>query len=67
MRAAAERGMIEVTLGELESALRGLPAGFASAVMVAMQEAMMDFIAKEPKRREELIERRFQVFWRGLR
>jgi AcrR family transcriptional regulator len=64
-----ERGMIEVTLGELESrsALRGLPAGFASAGMVAMQEAMMDFIAKEPKRREELIERGFQVFWRGLR
>ncbi|HXM27303.1 MAG TPA: TetR/AcrR family transcriptional regulator [Chthoniobacterales bacterium] len=69
MRAAAERGRIEVTLGELESrsALRGLPAGFASAGMVAMQEAMMDFIAKEPKRREELIQRGFQVFWRGLR
>jgi len=28
---------------------------------------MMDFIAKEPKRREELIQRGFQVFWRGLR
>ena len=53
-RCPAERGMIEATVGELESrsALRGLPAGFASAVMVAMPEAMMDFIAKEPKRRE---------------
>jgi AcrR family transcriptional regulator len=69
MRAAAERGMIEVTLGELESrsALRGLPAGFASAVMGAMQEATMDFIARQPKRREELIERAFRIFWRALR
>jgi AcrR family transcriptional regulator len=69
MRAAAERGMIEVTLGELErrSTQRGLPAGFASAVMGAMQEAMMDFIARRPKRREELIERAFRVFWRALR
>jgi AcrR family transcriptional regulator len=68
-RAAAERGMIEVTLGELESRsrLRGLPAGFASAAMGAMQEAMMDFVAREPKRREELIKRAFQVFWRALR
>ena len=69
MRAVAERGMIEVTLGELESrsALRGLPMGFASAAMAAMQEAAMDFIAKQPKRREELIERAFQFFWRALR
>jgi AcrR family transcriptional regulator len=69
MRAAAERGMIEVTLGKLErrSALRGLPAGFASAVVGAMQEATMDFIARQPKRREELIERAFLVFWRAFR
>jgi hypothetical protein len=32
-----------------------------------MQEATMEFIAKQPKRREELIERGFQVFWRSLR
>ena len=69
IRADAERGMIEVTLGELEgrSALRGLPAGFAAALMGAMQEATMDFIARQPKRREELIERAFRVFWRALR
>jgi AcrR family transcriptional regulator len=69
MRAAAQRGMIEVTLGDLErrSALWGLPAGFASAVLGAMQEATMDFIASQPKRREELIERAFLVFWRAFR
>jgi hypothetical protein len=35
--------------------------------MSAMQEATMEFIAKQPKQREELIERAFQVFWRALR
>jgi AcrR family transcriptional regulator len=68
-RTAAERGAVDVTLSELESrgALRGLPTGFAAAVMAAMQEATMDFIAKQPKQHEELIERAFQVFWRALR
>jgi AcrR family transcriptional regulator len=68
-RAAAERGAIDVTLGELESrdALRGLPAGFAAATMAAMQEATMDFIAKQPRKRKDLIERAFEVFWRALR
>ena len=69
IRADAERGMIEVTLGELEGrgALRGLPVGFAAALMGAMQEATMNFIARQPKRREELVERAFRVFWRALR
>jgi len=49
------------------AALRGLPAGFAAATMSAMQEATMDFIAKQPKRREELIQRAFAVFWRLFR
>jgi AcrR family transcriptional regulator len=68
-RAAAERGTIERTLSELATrgALRGLPAGFAAATMSAMQEATMEFIAKQPKRREALIERAFQVFWRAVR
>jgi hypothetical protein len=35
--------------------------------MSAMQEATLDFIAKQPKQREQLIERAFQVFWRALR
>jgi hypothetical protein len=35
--------------------------------MAAMQEATMEFIAKQPKQREELIERAFQVFWRAVR
>lgn len=67
-RTAAERGAVDATLSELGSrkALRGLPAGFAAATMSAMQEATMDFIARQPKRREELIERAFLVFWRAV-
>jgi AcrR family transcriptional regulator len=69
MRTAAERGTVDKTLSELGSrgALRGLPAGFAAATMAAMQEATMEFIAKQPKQRKELMERAFQVFWRAVR
>jgi AcrR family transcriptional regulator len=69
MRTAAERATIETTLSELgaRGALRGMPAGFAAATMAAMQEATMEFIAKQPKQREQLIERAFQVFWRAFR
>jgi hypothetical protein len=35
--------------------------------MAAMQEATMEFIAKQPKRRGELIKQGFQVFWRAMR
>jgi AcrR family transcriptional regulator len=69
MRTAAEGSAVDETLRELgnRGALRGLPAGFAGAAMGAMQEAAMKFIAQQPKRREELIERGFQVFWRAVR
>lgn len=68
-RTSAERGAVDATLSELGSrpALRGLPPGFAAATMSAMQEATLNFIAKQPKQREQIIERAFQVFWRALR
>jgi AcrR family transcriptional regulator len=68
-RAADERGAIDTILAELEgrSSLLGLPAGFAAGAMAAFQETTMDFIAREPKRREELVERAFQLFWRAVR
>jgi AcrR family transcriptional regulator len=67
-RTATKRGAVDATLQELEkgAALRGLPAGFAAATMAAMQEAAMDFIAKAPKQREELIKRTFKVLWKAL-
>jgi AcrR family transcriptional regulator len=68
-KTAAAGGAVRQTLSELDrrAALRGLPAGFAAATMSALQEATMEFIAREPKRRKELIARGFQVFWRALR
>jgi AcrR family transcriptional regulator len=67
-RTAGERGAVDATLAELGSrgALRGLPSGFAAAAMMAMQEATMDFIAKRPKERKELVQRGFHVLWRAL-
>jgi AcrR family transcriptional regulator len=68
-RIAVERATVDATLSELGSrvALRGLPQGFAAATMSAMQEATMDFIARQPKQRKQIIERAFQVFWRAVR
>jgi len=68
-RIAAERATIDATLSELGSrvALRRLPQGFAAATMSAMQEATMDFVARQPKQRKQLIEHAFRVFWRAVR
>lgn len=69
LRAAIGRELIDAALTELENrgTLRGLPAGFAAATMSAMQEATMDFIAKYPKRRKELIDRGFTLLWRAVK
>jgi len=50
-RTATQRDSIDGTLSELETrgALRGLPPGFATATMAAMQEATMEFIARQPR------------------
>jgi AcrR family transcriptional regulator len=68
-RTATDRKQIDSTLSELESrqTLRGLPAGFAAALMSAMQEATMEFVGREPRRRAELMERGFQILWRAVR
>ncbi len=68
-KAAAGRGSVDSTLQELGklAAMRDLPAGFPAAMMSAMQEATMDFVARQPKRREELISQAFKLFWRAMR
>lgn len=68
-RMAAERRTIDSTLSGLDkrNSLRGLPAGFAAGTMAAMQEATMDFVAKQPRLRKDLIEHAFQLFWRAVR
>ncbi|MGB7752079.1 MAG: hypothetical protein WCF88_11080, partial [Candidatus Acidiferrales bacterium] len=66
---AAARGAVGQTLTELDrrAAQRGLPAGFAAATMMALQEATMEFVARQPRRRKQLMARGFQAFWRALR
>lgn len=68
-RSASERSTIDQTLQELESreAFRGLPAGFATAILAAMQEAAMEFVVQHPKRRGEIIQSSFRIFWRIVR
>ncbi len=68
-RTAELRAPIDATISELGSrtALRNLPVGFAAALMSAMQEATLEFIAKQPRQRAALIERAFQLFWRALK
>src|SRR5580704_10571772 len=44
----------------------GLPAEFASAFLSSMQETTLDFAVRQPKRRNELLDRAFQVFWRAI-
>lgn len=67
--AAALSGPLAPALAELEqrAARRGLPQGFATAFMGALQEATMEFALKEPKRRARLIENAFAVYWRAFR
>jgi AcrR family transcriptional regulator len=68
-KTAAAGGAVGQTLSELDrrATLRGLPAGFAAATMTALQQATMEFVARHPGRRKQLMARAFQVFWRALR
>jgi AcrR family transcriptional regulator len=68
-KAGAARGAIDETLRGLSrrGARHGLPPGFAAATMAALQEATMEFIARQPRQRKQLMARGFQVFWRALR
>jgi AcrR family transcriptional regulator len=65
---ATIRGIIEPTMRELgrRSVAHGLPAEFAFAFLSSMQETTLDFAVRQPKRRKELIDRAFQVFWRAI-
>jgi hypothetical protein len=45
-------------------AFKNLPHGFASAAMVAMQEAVLEMAAKKPRQKLMLVEQVFDAFWR---
>jgi AcrR family transcriptional regulator len=65
----ALRGRSEAVLSEIgrRPPLRGLPPQFVSSFMGAIQETTIGVVARQPKRRDELIDRSFQVFWRAVR
>jgi AcrR family transcriptional regulator len=64
-----EREAVERALHELDrkAALRGLPEGFAAAMMLAIQETAMDFTTRKPRQHKELIGRAFALYWRAVR
>jgi AcrR family transcriptional regulator len=68
-RASEMGAALEPTLSELEerNTARGLPLGFVAAAMSSMQDAVLEFVIKQPKKRAELVERSFQVMWRALK
>jgi AcrR family transcriptional regulator len=68
-RAKAAEGWegVEQLLGELGGSgpLRGLPTGFVSTLMLAMQEATMEYAAKKPRQKNQIVEAGFAAFWRA--
>jgi AcrR family transcriptional regulator len=68
-KSVTERGLLEGVLRDLEERgqSRGLPAGFATATMGAMQETAMTFSNKRPKERQAVSDQAFRAFWRMLR
>ncbi len=62
----SERGAVAQTMNELgkRGAFKDLPPGFASASMMAMQEAVMEMAAKKPRQRAKLVEQAFDAFWK---
>ncbi|WP_263376298.1 TetR/AcrR family transcriptional regulator [Granulicella aggregans] len=65
-RIGSQRGALEQTMNEVETrgVFKELPAGFASSAMAAMQEAVMDTVARKPRQRALLVEKGFEAFWR---
>jgi AcrR family transcriptional regulator len=65
-RVAALSGPVVPTLREVAGmgVFLGMPKEFVSSAMGAMQEAVMETVAKNPAKKEKLIERGFEAFWR---
>jgi AcrR family transcriptional regulator len=62
----SERGAVVQTMDELgkRGAFNDLPAGFAAASMMAMQEAVMEMAARKPRQKAKLVDLAFEAFWR---
>lgn len=68
-RIGSEQGALGQTMSEVASrgAFRDLPPRFASSAMMAMQEAVMETVARKPRQKTMLIEKGFEAFWRMVK
>jgi AcrR family transcriptional regulator len=68
-RSLANLAQVDAAFRELSrsAALRGLPAGFAASLMTAFQQALIDTVEKNPARREVLVRKIFELYWRAVR
>ena len=65
-RISSQSGAVAQTMSEVATrgAFKDFPPGFASSVIAAMQDAVMDTVARKPRQKEMLIEKGFGAFWR---
>jgi AcrR family transcriptional regulator len=65
-RVDSQSGAVTQTMSEVATrgAFKDLPPGFASSVIMAMQDAVMDTVASKPRQKAMLIEKGFEAFWR---
>ena len=65
-RIGSQRDAVAQTMSEVATrgAFKDLPPGFASSAMAAMQDAVMDTVARKPRQKAMLIEQGFEAFWR---
>jgi AcrR family transcriptional regulator len=64
-RLVGDRAAVDQALQELSrrGAFQNLPADFAASAIYAMQQAVLDALAKHPKQKSSLIESGFNAFW----
>ena len=65
-RISAESGAVAEAMRELSrrGAFKDLPPGFASSAITAMQDAVMEAVARMPGQKSMLIDKGFEAFWR---
>ncbi len=65
-RTGSQSGAVAQTMREVSKrgAFTDLPPSFASSVITAMQDAVMETVAKKPRQKAMLIEKGFEAFWR---
>ena len=67
--AASGRNEIQAVLDQLaaRTGTRSLSTDYIAALMLAMQEATVDFVTQYPRQRRHYIESGFAAFWRAVR